>query len=143
MHLFTHVKKYGTELCPVIGFTLEEAMSRGTALLPFFLPSAPDGCGWSTQRPGRFIPGNDPLPVVWEAGWAPGQVWTGAEKTANCQTMLWALLAVQDILKLRGVQMMKLHTVQFSPVPCYFLLGPNIFLSALFANTSGYIMHLR
>ena len=28
------------------------------------LPSALDGGGWSTPRPGRFTPGEDPLPIV-------------------------------------------------------------------------------
>jgi hypothetical protein len=32
------------------------------------LTSALDGGGWSTQRPGRFTPGNDPVPIVQEAG---------------------------------------------------------------------------
>ena len=41
------------------------------------------GGGWSTPRPGRFTPGErDPVPVVQEAGWAPGHVWTGAENLA-------------------------------------------------------------
>jgi hypothetical protein len=26
-----------------------------------------------------FTPGKDPVPILWEAGWAPGPVWTGAE----------------------------------------------------------------
>jgi hypothetical protein len=30
-------------------------------------------------RPGRFTPRKDPVPIVHEAGWAPGPVWTGAE----------------------------------------------------------------
>ena len=40
--------------------------------------------GWGvsvTPRP-LFTPGKDPLPVVQEAGWAPGPVWTGAENLA-------------------------------------------------------------
>jgi hypothetical protein len=41
--------------------------------------SALDVGGWSTPRPGRFSPGKDPVPIVWEAGWATGPVWTGAE----------------------------------------------------------------
>jgi len=28
------------------------------------LTSALDGGGWSTPRPGRFIPGKDPVPIV-------------------------------------------------------------------------------
>ena len=29
-----------------------------------------------------FTPGKDPVPIVQEAGWAPGLVWTGAENLA-------------------------------------------------------------
>ena len=47
-----------------------------------YLTSALDAGGWSTPRPGRFIPGKDPVPIVQEAGWAPGPVWTGAENVA-------------------------------------------------------------
>ena len=43
------------------------------------LTSALDGGGLSTPRPGRFTHGKDPVPIVQEAGWAPGPVWTGAE----------------------------------------------------------------
>ena len=32
----------------------------------------------STPRP-LFTPGKDPVPIVQEAGWVPGPVWTGAE----------------------------------------------------------------
>jgi len=35
------------------------------------LTSALDRGGWSTPRPGRFTPGKDPVPIVWEAGWVP------------------------------------------------------------------------
>jgi hypothetical protein len=40
------------------------------------LTSALDGGGWSSPRPGRFTPGNYSVPIVQEAGWAPGPVWT-------------------------------------------------------------------
>ena len=33
--------------------------------------------GWKVST--TPTPGKDPVPVVQEAGWAPGQVWTGAE----------------------------------------------------------------
>ena len=39
--------------------------------------------GWSTPRPGRFTPWKDPVPIVQEAGCAPGLVWTGAENLAT------------------------------------------------------------
>jgi hypothetical protein len=37
--------------------------------------------GQRTPRP-YFTPGKDPAPIVQEAGWAPGPVWTGAENIA-------------------------------------------------------------
>ena len=37
----------------------------------------------SASRPGRsLLPGKDPVPIVQEAGWDPGPVWTGAENLA-------------------------------------------------------------
>ena len=42
-----------------------------------------DGGWWSTPRPGRFTPRKDPIPIVQEAGWAPGPVWMGAENLAT------------------------------------------------------------
>jgi hypothetical protein len=37
----------------------------------------------SASRPVRFVPPDkDPVPIVQEAGWAPGPVWTGAENLA-------------------------------------------------------------
>jgi len=32
----------------------------------------------STPRP-HYIPGEDPVPILQEAGWAPGLVWTGGK----------------------------------------------------------------
>ena len=46
------------------------------------LTTALDGGRWSAPRPGRFTPGKPPVPIVQEAGWAPGPVSTGAEKLA-------------------------------------------------------------
>ena len=47
------------------------------------LTPALGGGGLSTPRPCRFTPGKDPVPIVQEAGWAPGQVWTGVENLAQ------------------------------------------------------------
>jgi len=45
--------------------------------------TALEGGEGSASRPGRFFtPGKDPVPIVQEAGWAPGLVWTGAENLA-------------------------------------------------------------
>jgi len=48
----------------------------------FSLTLALDGGEWLTLPPGRFTPGKDPVPIVQEAWWAPGPVWTGAENLA-------------------------------------------------------------
>jgi hypothetical protein len=39
--------------------------------------------GWLASRPGRLTPGKVPVPIVQEAGWALGPVWTGAENLAR------------------------------------------------------------
>ena len=38
--------------------------------------------GGQRHAPAAFTPGKDPVPIVQEAGWAPGPVWTGAENLA-------------------------------------------------------------
>jgi hypothetical protein len=38
--------------------------------------------GGQRHAPGHFTRGNDPVPIVEEAGCAPQQVWTGAENAA-------------------------------------------------------------
>ena len=38
--------------------------------------------GWLEPLPGRFIPGNGAVPIVNEAGWAPGPVWMDSENLA-------------------------------------------------------------
>jgi hypothetical protein len=47
-----------------------------------FSTSALERGGWSAPRPGRLTPGKDPVPLVQEAGWAPGPVWTCAKNLA-------------------------------------------------------------
>ena len=55
--------------------------SRGIALL-FHDHSTRRGWGVSVTPRPFFTPGKDPVPIVQEAGWAPGLVWTGAESVA-------------------------------------------------------------
>ena len=62
---------------PRTGHEGPEAEQRYSCTLS--LTSALDGGGWSTPRPGRFAPGNNPVPIVQEAGQASGPVWTGSE----------------------------------------------------------------
>jgi len=52
--------------------------SRGIALL-FHDHGTRRGWGVSVTLRPLFTPGKDTVPIVQEAGWAPGPVWTGAE----------------------------------------------------------------
>jgi hypothetical protein len=40
------------------------------------------GVGRQRHAPAGLPPGNDLVPIVWEAGWAPGTVWKGEENLA-------------------------------------------------------------
>ena len=51
---------------PITGHEGPDGEKRYSSTLS--LTSALDGGGWSTPRPGRFTPGNDPVPIVQEAG---------------------------------------------------------------------------
>ena len=53
--------------CPEVEYRYSSTVS---------LTSALDGFGWSTPRPSLLTPGKDPVPIVWEAGWAPGPFMT-------------------------------------------------------------------
>jgi hypothetical protein len=46
------------------------------------LTSTLEAGGRSAPRPGRFTPGKEPIPIVQEAWWAPGLVWTCAKNLA-------------------------------------------------------------
>jgi len=44
------------------------------------MTAALEGGEWSAARPGRTLPpGEDPVPILKEAGWAPGPVWTAGK----------------------------------------------------------------
>jgi len=62
------------EVHPKTGHEGPEGEQMYSSTLPS--TSALGGGSWSTSRPGRFTPGKDPLPIVQEAGWAQGPVWT-------------------------------------------------------------------
>ena len=47
------------------------------------LTSVLDGCDSQNHALAASCPGRDSVPVVQEAGWSPGPVWTGAENLAS------------------------------------------------------------
>jgi len=55
--------------------------SRGIALLFHDCGTRREWGVIITTRP-LFTPGNDPVPIIQEAGWASGPVWTGGENLA-------------------------------------------------------------
>ena len=65
------------KVLPITGHEGSEREQICSSTLPS--TSALDGGGWSAPRSGCSTPGKDPVPIVQEAGWAPGPVWTGAE----------------------------------------------------------------
>jgi hypothetical protein len=70
--------------------------SRGIALLILDLGARRGG--WSTPRPGRFTPRKDPVPIIQEAGWAPGPLWTCAKNLAP--TGIFFVCTIVDIFYL-------------------------------------------
>jgi hypothetical protein len=51
--------------------------------ISYFKNGGIGGGGWSAPRPGRFAPGKDTVPIIQEAGWVPGPVWTCAKNLAS------------------------------------------------------------
>jgi hypothetical protein len=50
------------------------------------MTTALEGGEESSSRPGRSLPpGKDPVPIVQQAGWAPGPVWTGEENLVTTE----------------------------------------------------------
>jgi hypothetical protein len=58
-----------------------QTVGRGIALLFHDLGTIREWVVSVMLRP-HLTPGKDPVPIVQEAGWAPGPVWTGAENLA-------------------------------------------------------------
>jgi len=95
-----------------------QRVGRGIALL-FHEPGTRRG--WvisSTLRP-HFTPGKDPVPIIQEAGWAPGPVWTGREsrphrdsipdRPARSQSLYWLSYRAHN----RKIKGMKFVTINY------------------------------
>jgi len=53
------------------------------------MTAALKGGEWSAARPSRTSPpGKDPVPILQEAGWAPGPVWTGRKSRPHWASIL-------------------------------------------------------
>jgi hypothetical protein len=74
--------------------------SRGIAL-PFLDHGTRRGWVVSVTSRPLFTPGKDPVPIVQEAGWTPGPIWTGAENLATGIRSLDRLAHSQSLYQLR------------------------------------------
>jgi hypothetical protein len=72
---------------PITGHKSPKGEYRYSSTLT--LTSAIDGSVQSVPRLGHFTPRKDPVPIVYEARWAPGPVWMGAENLTP--TGIWSL----------------------------------------------------
>ena len=78
MHAYRHTYKKVKVKCFRYTPGVAQRVGRGIAL---FFHDRGTRTGWvvsSTPRP-HFIPGKDQVPIVQEAGWAPGTVWKGGK----------------------------------------------------------------
>ena len=67
--------------------------------------------GWvvsSTPRP-LFTPGKDPLPILQEAGWAPGPVWTGGKSRPGIR-----FRTVQPVVSRNSSLQLRLYRIYWS-----------------------------
>ena len=52
------------------------------------MTAALEGGEWLAARPGRTLPpAKNPVPIVQEAGWTPGPVWTGGKSRPHRDSM--------------------------------------------------------
>ena len=72
LYLFFYIKVKWSRYRP----NMAQRVGRGIALLFHDRGTRRGWVASSTPRP-HFTPGKDPVPIVQEAGWAPGPVWTG------------------------------------------------------------------
>ena len=79
-HKYLHFpsKKGKCKVIPVTGPVVAQRVGRGIALLLHDRGTRSGRVVSSTPCP-HFTPRKDPVPIVQEAGWAPGPVWTGGK----------------------------------------------------------------
>ena len=56
---------------------------------------------WAAARPGRTLPpGKDPVPILQEAGWAPGPAWTGGKSRPHRDSIPYHPARSQSLYRL-------------------------------------------
>jgi len=120
-YIHTHIKVKWSRYRPVVA----QKVGRGIALL---FDDRGTRRGWvvsNTPRP-HFTPGKEPVPILQEAGWAPGPVWAGGksrphrdsipDRPARSQSLYTRARARTQIQIIGAVQKYKCLT--FDKRPC-------------------------
>jgi len=72
-----------------------------------------EGGEWSAAHPGRTLPrGKDPVPILQEAGWAPGLVWMGRKSHPHRNSIPDLPARSQSLYRLSYVTRNKHHLVE-------------------------------
>jgi hypothetical protein len=106
-----------------VKYSLQQAyvaqrVSRGIALLFLNLGTRRRWCG-RHNAPAALPPGKDPVPIVQEAGWAPGPVWTCAKNLAPTGIFFLTFNSITYIFYLLHY---RLHQVTYSVASLFNLL---------------------
>ena len=72
----------------------------------------------ATPRP--LYPRNDPVTIVWEAGWAPGPAWTDAENLAPPEFFVLCTSSVLSVFNVLHFAFCRYNTTQTSMPPARF-----------------------
>jgi hypothetical protein len=76
-----------------------QSVGRGIALL-FHDRGTRRGCVVSSTPRPHFTPGKDPVPIMQEAGWAPGPVWTGGKSRPHGDSIIDRTARSQSLCRL-------------------------------------------
>ena len=104
-----------------------QRVGRGIALL--FHDRGIRRRGVSTTPRTLFTPWNDPVPIVQEAGWAPGPVWTGGKSCPH-----------RDLIPDRPVRSQSLYRLSYPAHQLGGTFGNSLFLISLSVVIREYIV---
>ena len=84
LHSESKVKRVKCTLVQTLRLCTGRTAHRGSRGIALLFLDHDTGRGWRVSVTPRalFTPGKEPVPIVQEAGWAPGPIWTGAEDLA-------------------------------------------------------------
>jgi len=118
-----YVKVKWSHCRPVVA----QRMGRGIALL-FHDCSTRRGWVVSSTPQHHFTPGKDPVPILEEAGWAPGPVWTGRKSCPHHDSILDRPACSQSLYRLSHPPTVHMYYINNLVFILYFYLALKIIL---------------